>query len=99
MRVPLRLASILFFILLSAALAAPAAAAPDTAAVDINSLARKAVDLANQERVKAGLNPLKWNEQLAASATSYAQEMAAKSFFAHNSPDGTTPTDRAKSAG
>jgi uncharacterized protein YkwD len=99
MRISLRLASIVMLILLTVAWTAPSSAAPDPGVDEITSLAKKAVDLVNQERVKAGLNPLKWNDQLAVAATAYAQEMASRGFFAHNSPDGSTPVERARRSG
>lgn len=85
--------------LLAVALAAPTAAAPNVAGDESFVLARRAVELANQERVAAGLNPLLWNDQLAAAGTAYAQAMAARTFFAHNSPEGSTPVERARAAG
>ncbi len=69
-------------------------AAPDDA-----TMAWRVVELVNQERAKAGLLPLKWNDTLAAAASVYAQDMAVRGFFAHNSPEGTTPVQRARQAG
>ena len=99
MRVSLRLVSILAFMLVVVAWAAPSATPPALAADNLTSLARRAVDLTNQERLKAGLQPLEWNNNLAAAATAYANEMASQGFFAHNAPDGTTPVSRAQKAG
>lgn len=101
MRMPLRLKSILLLMMMVLASVALFWDSTPTAAAagDPPSLARSVVDLANQERLKAGLNPLVWNDQLAAAATDYAREMAAKGFFAHNAPDGSTPVSRAQRAG
>lgn len=99
MRLSSRIALVLVTIFALASMAIPAAAAPDAAGDDLNALAHRAVDLANQERAKAGLNPLKWNDQLAASGRAYAQEMASKTFFSHTGSDGSTPTDRAGRVG
>jgi uncharacterized protein YkwD len=49
------------------------------------------VELANSERVTSSLNILNQNELLNAAATLKAQDMAAKSYFAHISPEGRTP--------
>ncbi len=47
--------------------------------------------LVNEERVKAGLNPLKESEVLDTTATDKANDMIAKNYWAHISPDGTQP--------
>ena len=99
MKVSLRLVSMLMFTLAAVAWAAPSATTPALAADNLTNLSRGAVDLVNQERLKAGLNPLEWNDRLAAAASSYANEMASQGFFAHNAPDGTTPVSRAQKAG
>ena len=102
MRLPVALASALILFFAATILAGPVAASPvvaANAAPDDAALIRRAVELTNQERERAGLNPLEWNEQLAASATAYAQDMANRSFFAHNSPEGTTPIERARVTG
>ena len=95
----MRLVSILAFMLVVVAWAAPSATPPALAADNLSQLARGAMDLVNQERLKAGLNPLEWNDQLASAAKSYANEMASNNFFAHNAPDGSTPVSRAQKAG
>jgi uncharacterized protein YkwD len=99
MRVSSRLLFAMMLILVAVAWPASTLAAPNGVGDDLAGLARRAVDLANQERVKAGLDPLMWNDQLASSATGYAQQMAAGGFFTHNAPDGSTPVSRAQGAG
>lgn len=54
----------------------------------INSMV---VDITNQERQAVGLGDLKINEALRKAAQAKAQDMAEKSYFAHNSPDGKNP--------
>jgi hypothetical protein len=49
--------------------------------------------LSNQYRHNADLPALILSEALTNSAQSKADDMAAKGYFAHNSPDGTTPWD------
>lgn len=45
----------------------------------------------NAERVKAGAPNLRYDEQLSTAAFYKAQDMLEKQYWAHNSPDGTTP--------
>jgi len=49
------------------------------------------VDLANRNREAAGLSPLTLNPDLTKAAELKASDMAAKSYFAHVSPEGATP--------
>ncbi len=44
------------------------------------------VDMVNDERAKAGLGLLKWDEKLASVARAHAAEMRDKNYFAHESP-------------
>lgn len=54
---------------------------------------QKVYDLTNTERQKYGLEPLQYNEQLAAAAQNKAQDMFARDYWSHYGPDGTTPWD------
>lgn len=75
---------------------APALAAPsDAPAAEMVQV----IDLVNLERAQNGLGPLTYNENLAASAQTYAQRMAEDNFFSHTAPDGSTMVGRAESAG
>jgi uncharacterized protein YkwD len=49
------------------------------------------VNLTNKERALNKANELKVNELLIKAAQMKADDMASKSYFAHNSPDGKTP--------
>ncbi len=49
------------------------------------------VDFANQERIEAKLNSLAPNSLLERAAKAKAEDMAAKGYFAHTSPEGRTP--------
>lgn len=49
------------------------------------------VDLANSGRAERALPPLRVSETLVRAAQLKADDMAAKGYFAHISPDGTTP--------
>jgi len=60
--------------------------------------ARFANDLlgqANAFRRSQGLATLQWDEGLATCARAHAADMAARHYFAHNTPEGFTPSDRA----
>lgn len=49
------------------------------------------VNLTNQNRVAANISELKVNSLLEKAAQMKADDMAIKSYFAHNTPDGKTP--------
>jgi len=49
------------------------------------------VDLANEDRAEEGAGKLVINDRLVAAAQLKANDMAAKSYFAHVSPEGVTP--------
>ncbi|WP_426567607.1 CAP domain-containing protein [Streptomyces canus] len=57
------------------------------------------VDLTNRERARAGLRPLAVDPLLAAAARAHSEDMVARSFYSHTSPDGSRPWDRAAAAG
>jgi uncharacterized protein YkwD len=52
---------------------------------------KKMVELTNQSRVDAGLNPLDVNSKLMLAAQRKADDMFANQYFEHISPDGVTP--------
>lgn len=53
----------------------------------------------NQERRKRGLAPLRWDGELAAVARAHSRDMLARSYFAHEDPEGKSAADRAARAG
>ncbi len=57
------------------------------------------VSLTNSERSKNGLGSLSVNSALTAAASAKANDMLAKNYFAHTSPDGRTPWDFIHAAG
>ena len=66
--------------------------------------ARTGVDvlhsLTAEERARVrAVEPLALNEALTLAARGHNQDMAARSFFAHDNPDGLDPSDRARNAG
>ena len=51
------------------------------------------VTLVNQERAKAGCNPLTVDSRLITAARGHSQDMATRNYFDHNTPEGVTPVD------
>ena len=49
------------------------------------------IDITNEDRAGSGIGALAYNPVLARAAQAKADDMAAKSYFAHNSPAGVTP--------
>lgn len=56
-----------------------------------NITAKDVFESTNQQRLKAGLAPLRWDETLSGAAARKAQDMFAKGYWAHVAPDGMTP--------
>lgn len=90
----------------------PPAPAPSNAApladCGLPDLRNEALRLANEARATArtcGPNTyaaapaLVWNERLQQAATAHAQDMAARGYFAHDSPEGGTLAGRLQAAG
>jgi len=99
MRLSLRAALATIPLLFATLLAAPglSVAAPSTDELAVQ--ARRVLELTNQERSKAGLTLLQWNDVLAATATDYARDLVSRHYFSHTSLEGTMPWDRAKAHG
>jgi stress response protein SCP2 len=57
------------------------------------------VTATNAERARHGLAPLTVDARLAAAAQAHSADMVARSFFAHENPDGAQVWDRALAAG
>ncbi len=55
--------------------------------------------LLNADRQAAGLIPLALNGSLQAAAQAHAEDMAARGYFDHRSPEGQSHADRARAAG
>ncbi|MDI2126091.1 CAP domain-containing protein, partial [Yinghuangia seranimata] len=68
---------------------------PDRAAV----LERQLVDLVNAERAKSGCQPLRIDPKVHAAAQRHADDMVARGFYDHTSPDGRGPGERVTAAG
>lgn len=64
-----------------------------------DATANAVVELVNEERANAGCGPVRPNDALTAAAEKHSKDMAARDYIAHESPDGTTPADRAAREG
>jgi uncharacterized protein YkwD len=53
----------------------------------------------NEERERAGLQPVHENPLLDETARRHAQDMLARSYYGHDSPEGSTALERSKAAG
>jgi uncharacterized protein YkwD len=62
-------------------------------------LEKQMLDLVNQERKAAGLNPLAPDPELTEVARKHSTDMFARGYFAHDTPEGLSPFDRMQQAG
>ena len=62
-------------------------------------LINRVLELTNEERAKAGLDPLELNSELANAAESHSDSMAEDDFFSHTGADGYSVGDRVQSNG
>ena len=66
--------------------------------IDIPKLELKIHDLTNIERVKMNLPLLSYDIEIRNIAWRHSYDMSVRNFFAHETPDGKSPVDRAVSA-
>jgi uncharacterized protein YkwD len=59
----------------------------------------RVVELVNAERAKAGCGAVHSDSRLAAAAQGHSEDMAARDYFDHTTPDGVDPWERAKAEG
>ncbi|MGP9822010.1 CAP domain-containing protein [Salinarimonas sp. NSM] len=85
--------------LLLATLVALPAAAQEVATGDLPALRAEALAEVNASREEAGLAPLEPGDTLDAIAQNHAEDMLARDYFAHASPEGDTVGDRFRAAG
>ena len=71
--------------------------APD--AENVRQVEQSVLCLLNAERTKRGLKRLKENDRLGRAADKHSKDMVGRGFFDHDSPGGTSPSDRIKDAG
>lgn len=68
---------------------------PSTAGISHpEALEQKVLELANAERLKAGLEPLQLESTLVSIARGHSGDMLARGFFDHVNPDGLSDADR-----
>ncbi len=67
--------------------------------IDIPALELQIHDLINSERQKNGKSALDWNSKLNVIARKYSEDMAARNYFSHYSPEGGDFSDRYSQAG
>jgi uncharacterized protein YkwD len=60
---------------------------------------RRTLDIANRERADKGCPALAMDKRLMVASRRHAADMVDRGFFSHTSPDGTNPSQRARSAG
>jgi uncharacterized protein YkwD len=71
---------------------------PPTAA-NLATVEQATLCLLNQQRAAAGLPPVSRNDQLDAASRAHSQDMVARKYFAHDTPDGVNFVDRETTAG
>lgn len=76
-----------------------AAPPPSTKPAPPPSVAAQVISLVNDERSKAGCEPLTEESHVTKAAQDYSDQMSDEKFFSHTSPDGTTFDQRIKQAG
>ncbi|GAB3480826.1 CAP domain-containing protein [Amycolatopsis cihanbeyliensis] len=64
-----------------------------------DSLTGQVVALVNEERGKAGCGPVESDDRLAAAAQGHSEDMAARDYFSHTTPEGVTFDQRIRRAG
>lgn len=69
------------------------------AAYSSEEFERRVIELVNQERANAGLQPVSFEPRLAQAAETHSQNMAFQDFFSHTGADGSEFSDRMEAAG
>ena len=67
--------------------------------VDMRQLEQRTHELVNDERAGRGLQTLEHNEKIRLIARSHSEDMAARDYFGHKSPEGLGPAKRGRRAG
>ncbi|MEM7272953.1 MAG: CAP domain-containing protein [Actinomycetota bacterium] len=77
----------------------PPATQPPAQTGDDAAAQQQVLDLTNAERAKAGCPALRLDGTLNAVADGHSEDMAARNYFSHDSPDGEGPGDRVDASG
>jgi uncharacterized protein YkwD len=64
-----------------------------------NEIERRAFEQTNLVRIKNGLTPFVWDDEIGRLARDHSENMSRLGFFSHVSPDGRKLPDRARAAG
>ena len=67
--------------------------------VQITRIESQVLQLTNQERSKYDLKPLKWNQKLSIAACNHSSDMYKYGYIYHQSPNGSSMSDRAHQVG
>lgn len=86
----LRLVALLCLTLSACAAPPPAAVSRGAADVTVTDVTKQALPALNRLRTAAGTAPVRASEKLAAAAKAHAGDMAARGYFAHKGPNGST---------
>lgn len=78
---------------------APPAPLPVPAVPSADPAEGEVLALVNAQRSANGCGPVAWDEGLAAVARSHSDDMAARDYFSHTTPEGADPFQRAAAAG
>lgn len=65
----------------------------------VASLEEQVLAVTNAERAAAGCGALDMDDRLRSAARGHSQDMAARDYFSHTTPEGASPSDRARAAG
>ena len=66
---------------------------------EATEIERRAFENTNAARLQNGLPPLVWDFELCRMARRHSENMVRQGFFAHETPDGLQPKERARAAG
>ncbi|MFD9962556.1 CAP domain-containing protein [Amycolatopsis sp. NPDC058986] len=77
----------------------PSTSQPKPKAAPAGGPASQVVDLVNDERAKAGCGPVSAESHLATAAQGHSDDMSARDYFSHNTPEGATFDQRIRDAG
>jgi uncharacterized protein YkwD len=96
---------VIFVLLFSSCAPSPARIDPGTLKqrpqpkIDTAALEKRIHSLINKERRKQGLSLLEWDDALSGIARGHSRDMAARTYFAHNSPEGRDFSSRYQERG
>lgn len=69
------------------------------ASIKPNEIELRAFEQTNQERIKNGLPPFVWDDEMSRLARNHSESMSRLGYFSHVTPDGKRLPDRARAIG